>query len=125
MSISSNVSEVVMSEVCEVPCTHEESLEAARSILGDAPVDRLADSFRILGDATRVGILLALRAGELCVCDLAELFGVTPGAISHQLRLLKAYRLVRPRRDGKMVFYRLDDNHVSLLLDMLLAHAKE
>jgi ArsR family transcriptional regulator len=105
----------------------------------------LAELFKVLGDPTRSGILLALGSavsvgngggdggggGEggsgarLCVCDLAELFGVSSAAISHHLRLLKAHRLVRSRREGKMVFYALDDEHVAQLFSQGFEHVKE
>lgn len=114
-----------MVDICEVSCLHPAKVEKARLLLADSPVERVADAFRVLGDRTRVGILVALGGGELCVCDLAELFGVTPGAISHQMRLLKAHRMVRSRRAGKMVFYRLDDDHVSALIEKVVEHAKE
>ena len=114
-----------MEDLCEVRCIHTEAVEKARLGLAAAPVDRLAQIFKVLGDPTRVGILLALSGGELCVCDLAELFGVTPGAISHQMRLLKAHRMVRARRAGKLVFYALDDSHVVGFLNEVLDHAKE
>lgn len=114
-----------MEGLCEVRCVHPEAIQRARERLDSAPVGDLAESFRVLGDPTRLGMLVALGGGELCVCDLAELFGVTPGAISHQLRLLKAHRLVRARRVGKLVYYSLDDAHVTKLLDQGLEHARE
>lgn len=114
-----------MMEVCEESCIHPEAVEGARTRLSAAPVARLAEGFRVLGDPTRVGILIALGSSELCVCDLAELFGVTPGAVSHQLRLLKAHRLVKARRDGKLVYYSLDDDHVGGLIAMMVEHASE
>lgn len=114
-----------MSDLCQVTCLHPEALQKARGIIENAPLSRIADTFKVLGDRTRAGILMALKGGELCVCDLAELFKVTPGAISHQTRLLKAHRLVKARREGKMVFYSLDDEHVSLLLSQVADHARE
>ncbi len=69
----------------------------------------LADTFKVLGDVTRVRLLDALAQSELCVCDLAALVGLSESAISHQLRLLRSMRVVRPRRAGRMVFYALDD----------------
>ena len=112
-------------EVCAERLIHPEAVEGARERLDGMPFERLADTFRVLGDRTRVGILAALGAGELCVCDLAELFGLTPGAISHQLRLLKAHRLVKSRREGKLVFYSLDDDHVVTLFEEGLKHVRE
>ena len=112
-------------ELCAEAGLHPENIAKARQKLEGAPVEELAEVFKVLGDPTRAGILLALSASELCVCDLAELFGVTPGAISHQLRLLKAHRLVRSRREGKMVHYNLDDDHVATLFAQGLDHVGE
>jgi DNA-binding transcriptional ArsR family regulator len=91
---------------------------------GDAVLG-LADTFRAMGDPTRVRILDALSHGELCVCDLAAVLGLTQSAVSHQLRLLKSLRLVRARRDGRMVFYALDDRHIILLFKQTLKHVLE
>ncbi len=75
-----------------------------------------------LGDPTRLKLLLALGEAELCVCDLAAAAGASPSGVSHHLRLLRALRLVRSRRDGRMIYYRLDDEHVGDLLRTALAH---
>ena len=88
-------------------------------------VERLAEIFKALGDPTRVRLLTALAAAELCVCDLATLLGLSESAISHQLRLLRSLRLVRARRDGRMVFYRLDDDHIVRLLAQGREHVEE
>lgn len=85
----------------------------------------LADTFRLLGDPTRVRLLDALAAGELCVCDLATLLGATVSAVSHQLRLLRGLRLVRARREGRMIFYSLDDHHIHDLLAQARGHVEE
>ena len=88
-------------------------------------VERLAEIFKALGDPTRVRLLTALATAELCVCDLATLLGLTESAVSHQLRFLRSLRLVRARRDGRMVFYRLDDDHIVRLLAQGREHAEE
>jgi DNA-binding transcriptional ArsR family regulator len=88
-------------------------------------VERLAEIFKALGDPTRVRLLTALGTAELCVCDLATLLTLSESAISHQLRLLRSLRLVRARRDGRMVFYRLDDDHIVRLLTQGREHAEE
>jgi DNA-binding transcriptional ArsR family regulator len=88
-------------------------------------VDALAETFRVLGDPTRVRILDALAGGELCVCDIAALAGISESAVSHQLRLLRGMRLVRPRRAGRQVFYSLDDHHIVELLHQALTHVEE
>ena len=85
----------------------------------------LAETFSALGDPTRVRILDALSHGELCVCDLAAVLGVSQSAVSHQLRLLRGLRLVRPRRDGRIVFYSLDDQHIISLFKQTLQHVQE
>jgi DNA-binding transcriptional ArsR family regulator len=94
-------------------------------LLGDASVEALAETFKVLGDATRVRILDALSRAELCVGDLAALLGLTESAVSHQLRLLRSARLVRPRRSGQMIFYSLDDHHVVRLFAQGLGHVEE
>jgi DNA-binding transcriptional ArsR family regulator len=88
-------------------------------------VERLAEIFKALGDPTRVRLLSALAAAELCVCDLATLLALSESAVSHQLRLLRSLRLVRTRRDGRMVFYHLDDDHIVRLLAQGREHAEE
>jgi len=88
-------------------------------------VEALADTFRVLGDPTRVRILDALSGGELCVCDIAALVGMSESAVSHQLRLLRGMRLVRARRAGRLMFYTLDDHHIIELLELALTHVQE
>ncbi len=85
----------------------------------------LAETFKVLGDVTRLRLLNALAHGELCVCDLATLVGITESAVSHQLRLLRNMRVVRTRRAGRMVFYALDDEHVIGLFEQGLRHVQE
>ena len=91
----------------------------------DDEINDLADLFKVLGDPTRTKILTALEISELCVNDIAEAVNMTKSAVSHQLRILKASRLVKPRRVGKEIFYSLDDNHVSQLFECALIHIKE
>jgi DNA-binding transcriptional ArsR family regulator len=88
-------------------------------------VEALADTFRMLGDPTRVRILDALSSGERCVCDLASAVGISESAVSHQLRLLRGMRLVRPRRSGRQVYYTVDDHHILELLKQALTHVEE
>lgn len=110
-------------DVCFCAEVHQASLEAVRAAMPeDASLFYLAELFRVLGDHTRVRILKALTISELCVCDLAALLGMTHSAISHQLRALRAARLVRYRRDGKNVFYAIDDEHVDGLIRLGLDH---
>jgi ArsR family transcriptional regulator, lead/cadmium/zinc/bismuth-responsive transcriptional repressor len=95
------------------------------SLLRDVSVAALADIFKVLGDATRVRILDVLSRTELCVQDLAAILGLTPSAVSHQLRLLRSSRLVRTRRDGRQIFYALDDDHIVGLFRQGLEHVEE
>ena len=88
-------------------------------------VQALADTFRILGDPTRVRIVDALSEGELCVCDIAEHVGISESAVSHQLRLMRGMRLVRGRREGRCVYYTLDDQHILSLFQQGLRHVTE
>jgi DNA-binding transcriptional ArsR family regulator len=91
-----------------------------------APViESLADMFRVLGDPTRVRIVEALAEGELCVCDIAEHVGISESAVSHQLRLMRGLRIVRGRREGRCVYYTLDDHHILDLFQQGLRHVSE
>ena len=114
------------SDDCQDACLHPAAVAAARAHAPTtAPPERLAALFATLGDPTRVRLLTALAAGELCVCDLAAATGVNRTTVSHQLRLLRERRFVRRRRAGKVVYYALDDDHVAALLTMGAAHAVE
>jgi DNA-binding transcriptional ArsR family regulator len=96
-----------------------------RPPLSDASALALADTFKVLGDTTRIRILDALSRSELCVCDIASRVGLTESAVSHQLRLLRDSRIVRTRRNGRQIFYTLDDQHVVKLLSQGLDHVEE
>lgn len=95
------------------------------TLLRPRTVEALADTFRVLGDPTRVRILDALSGGELCVCDIASLVGISDSATSHQLRLLRGLRLVRPRRAGRQVYYAVDDQHILELMKQAMTHVEE
>lgn len=90
-----------------------------------ATVEALSGTFSVLGDPTRVRILDVLAEGELCVCDIASLVAISESAVSHQLRLLRTMRLVRPRRAGRQVFYSVDDHHILELLRLARTHVQE
>ncbi len=94
-------------------------------LLDAAAVAALAETFRLLGDTTRVRILDALSRSELCVGEIAALLGLSESAVSHQLRLLRNLRLVRPRREGRMIYYTLDDHHIVRLFEQGLEHVQE
>jgi DNA-binding transcriptional ArsR family regulator len=94
-------------------------------VLNDADVQALAETFRVLGDPTRIRILDALGTGEVCVNDLATTVGISESAVSHQLRLLRTMRLVRVRREGRMAYYAVDDQHILELLSQARTHVQE
>jgi ArsR family transcriptional regulator len=100
-------------------------LKRAGTPLSPRTVEALAETFRVLGDPTRVRILDALSSGELCVCDIASQVGISESAVSHQLRLLRGMRLIRPRRSGRLVYYTIDDHHILELLNQALTHVQE
>lgn len=108
---------------CEVRIVDRDRVAAVRQAMpGESNVVDLADVFGLLSDAGRVRILTALLEGEMCVCDLAAATGLSESAVSHALRLMRAHRVVRVRRSGRMAYYRLDDAHVRMLLDLALTH---
>lgn len=110
-------------EVCDICHHHHPHFPAP--VPDEEVLYRLADFFKVFGDPTRIRILYALSAGELCVCDIAQLLGMTQSAISHQLRVLKQMALVKFRRDGKTVYYSLADSHVATILSQGLDHVQE
>lgn len=113
-------------ERCQCTVLHEDIISHAASVMPDeATLYDLADLFKIFGDSTRVRILCALFESEMCVCDIAALLNMTQSSISHQLRVLKQARLVRNRKDGKVVYYALNDSHVREIFDQGLAHVTE
>jgi ArsR family transcriptional regulator, lead/cadmium/zinc/bismuth-responsive transcriptional repressor len=98
---------------------------ARREASSEDELQQLATIYRVLGDPSRLKIVMALRREEMCVCDLAALTGISESAVSHQLRRLKDLSLVKTRRDGQVMYYALDDKHVVLLLDIGLRHVRE
>ena len=113
-------------ESCEAFHASGERIAALRAqALPAGSAQALADTFKMLGDETRVRILHVLAREELCVCDIATLLGLSESAVSHQIRLLRSMRVVRARRDGRMAFYALDDQHVMRLFDEGLRHVLE
>ncbi len=113
-------------ELCEVKETHSELLN---KVTAEMPAEEtlydLAELFRIFGDTTRIKILYSLFEADMCVCDIAALLGMTQSAISHQLRVLKASKLVKNRREGKSIIYSLADNHVREIIDCGFEHILE
>ena len=113
-------------EVCEEVCTHPEILSRVKPEMPDEErLYDLAELFKVFGDTTRIRILYVLFESEMCVCDIAELLHMTQSAISHQLRILKQAHLVRNRREGKTVYYFLDDDHVRTVIGQGMEHIEE
>jgi len=92
---------------------------------GEKLINDLSDFFKNFGDSTRLKIVSSLMSGELCVAELCEVLEMSASAVSHQLRILRQAKMVRSRRDGKQVYYSIDDNHVGILYSVGLAHLKE
>lgn len=113
-------------ETCDQVTIHKDVVQkVSQALSDDLALDDVADLFKVLGDRTRVRLLHALYESEMCVCDLAFLLGMTQSAISHQLRVLKQAKLVKNRRDGKVVYYALADKHVMHILKQAYVHIKE
>lgn len=111
---------------CSENIVHEDAVAEAREKMHDGEMlDTVAGFFKVLGDGTRMRIISALAVRELCVCDLAAALGMTKSAVSHQLSTLRAARLVKCRREGKSVFYTIDDDHVLKMLEGGLEHVHE
>ena len=115
----------------EVPCcgflnVHPDVVERVQAQMPEEEaLYDLAELYKVFGDSTRIKILYVLFEQEVCVCDLAQLLGSSVSAISHQLRVLKDSKLVRFRRDGKTIYYALDDDHVRSILSMGMDHIEE
>ena len=113
-------------ETCEVRCLNPGKVRRVAKLFPKTEtLSELSDLFQLLSDPNRIKILYALSREEVCVCDLSALLGMSDSAVSHQLRLLRALRLVRSRKDGRVVYYSLSDDHVTKLLEMCLEHENE
>jgi len=111
---------------CDCNVIHQEVIDQVKTTLPHQNnIQDLADLFKVFGDPTRVKILSALFSAEMCVCDMATLFNMTQSSISHQLAVLKQARLVKYRKEGKVVYYSLDDNHVQQIFNQGLIHINE
>lgn len=105
---------------------HRQSIQSAlKSIQDKDTITHLTETFKILGDPTRLKIVMALTKEELCVFDIAQVLSVSESAVSHQLRILRTLRLVRQRKEGKLVFYILDDEHIEDLVRVAIRHYTE
>ncbi|WP_129597902.1 ArsR/SmtB family transcription factor [Anaerophilus nitritogenes] len=113
-------------EKCDCNVIHEDVIEKVKEEMTcEEKLNDLAEFFKVFGDSTRIKIICALFSSEMCVCDIASLLNMTQSAISHQLRVLKQARLVKNRKDGKVVYYSLDDEHVQKIFDQGLVHINE
>jgi DNA-binding transcriptional ArsR family regulator len=111
---------------CRVRVVHIDRVEKARNeAISERELERLSLIYKVLGDPNRLKIVMALRNVEMCVCDLAAFTGLSESAVSHQLRRLKDLALVKNHREGQIVYYSLDDDHVSAMLDVGLEHVRE
>ncbi len=113
-------------DVCSVEAVDFEKVERVRKALPpDSEVQAMAEIFKALGDPTRLKIILTLAREEMCVCDLTALSDVSASAISHQLRVLRGLKLVKYRKQGKMVYYSLDDLHIEQVIAAVQEHVNE
>lgn len=113
-------------DACEIQFVDEQKVESVRKAMKSAEkVSLLAETFKILGDSTRIKIAFALSKEELCVCDIANLLGVSQSAVSHSLRTLRQMKLVKFRKEGKIAYYTLDDEHIASLLEEGFRHVEE
>ena len=116
---------------CDLPICHDREVhgDVVERIKGEMPdssvLYELSDFFKIFGDSTRVSILFVIDRGEICVCDIAEILGMTKSAVSHQLKILRQSKLISYRKSGKNVFYSLADDHVKDIIEKALEHIKE
>ncbi len=111
---------------CECEIIHEDAVSEVRNcMLSEETTNRLANFYKIFGDNTRFKILFALDKKELCVCDLSSLLNMSISAVSHQLAVLRESNLVKTRRDGKVVYYSLADEHVQQIIECGIEHIAE
>lgn len=109
--------------LCDCNIVHEESVERARREMpDDSIITNISDFYKIMGDPTRCRIICALKENEMCVCDLCNVLSMSKSSISHQLSKMREYGVVKCRRDGKEVYYSLDDSHVLDILSTTLTH---
>ena len=113
-------------EVCTCNIIHEDNVKKVKGKMIDkGTLEEMAQILKVFGDSTRIKIIDVLSISEMCVCDLAAVLEMTQSAISHQLRVLKRERLVKYRKEGKVVYYSLDDQHVKGIFDLTLEHIRE
>lgn len=112
--------------ICDTPLVHSDVVRRVKDVLpDDEHISDLADLFKMFGDTTRMKIMYVLLESEMCVCDIAEILGMTQSAISHQLRILKGSKLIGSRREGKSIIYFLADEHVRSIVNQGIEHISE
>ncbi|MBM3701204.1 MAG: winged helix-turn-helix transcriptional regulator [Actinobacteria bacterium] len=112
--------------ICEISWIDKQKIsDIKKKMKPEDIINRISETFKVLGDATRAKIISVLLITELCVCEISELLGTTKSAVSHQLRILRNTRLVKYRKEGKMVYYSLDDNHINNIFAEGLKHIEE
>ena len=117
---------ILKEDGCQVHVVHLKRVERAwQESISNKDLERLSLTYKVLGNDTRLKMVMALQGGEMCVCDLAAFTGLSDSAVSHQLRRLKDLDLVKPRRDGQILYYSLNDDHVAELLKIGLDHVRE
>ncbi len=113
-------------DTCDASIIHEDVIHrVSKNLPPEEVLYDLAELFKVFGDTTRIKILCALFESEMCVCDIAALLNMTSSSISHQLRVLKSAKLVKNRKEGKVVYYSLDDDHIKSIFDQGLSHVME
>lgn len=108
--------------ICDCNVIHKNVVDSTKKMMNDYDIKKIAEFFKILGDETRSKILFALDLNEMCVCDIANVLGMSKSSISHQLGILKRIGIVRYRKIGKEVFYMLDDEHVKEVFEIAIKH---
>ena len=117
---------LVEEDGCQVRMVHLDRVaRAQKEAISERDLDRLALIYKLLGEPSRLKIAMALRGGEMCVCDLAALLGISESAVSHQIRRLKDLALVKSRREGQILYYSLDDHQLDDLIQVGLNHVRE
>ena len=115
-----------MEDICEINTIHQDIVNNVKNVMPqDDLIYDLAEFYKVFADSTRMKIIYALMENELCVCDIAAIVGTTQSAISHQLRILKQAKLVKYKKDGKVVYYSLDDEHIAEIVKKGREHIEE
>jgi DNA-binding transcriptional ArsR family regulator len=124
--MSQRKNKILQEDGCHIHVVHLKRVERAwKESIPEKDLEKLSLTYKVLGNDTRLKMVMALEGGEMCVCDLAAFTGLSDSAVSHQLRRLKDLNLVKQRRDGQILYYSLNDDHVAELLKIGLDHLRE